>query len=323
MAVSWDTGAQIRLDLMDAFVEAAAPQTMYRAVFSPLPVPARVGSIKVAPFSSIATAPTTITRTPNTEYAEAALTLTSVLYECSDVGLQMSMDLAEQYPLNMEMAAAQTLKYKLEGAAEAAAVDVLFNATTGAVRAANGNIGPLTTPWNDPSATPLADIAGAIELLAQRSGGLMPDTLVVSSAAFVALKQNPDIVSRVPITVLRSDEEVANALAPVFGLQRIVVSRVMQGSTPVYPEDIALLAITAPANSLESTPAACRLVYWADDGDISREGWVVESYDKIETRSHIIRARRNAGYLVISANGLYGLTGVIGEPEDPDPGVVP
>lgn len=311
MAVSWDTNAQIRLDLMDAFVEASAPQTMYRAVFAPLPVPARVGSIKVAPFSSISVAPASITRTPNTEYAEAALTLTSVLYECQDVGLQMSMDMAEQYPLNMEMAAAQTLKYKLEGAAEAAAVNVLFNATTGAVRAANNNILSVTTPWSDTTSAPLADVALAIEGVAQRSGGLVPDTLVVSSNAFAALKQHPDIVSRVPVTVLRGDEEVANALAPVFGLQRIVVSRVMQGATGVYPVDTALLAITAPANSLESTPAACRLVYWVDDGDISREGWVVESYDKIETRSHIIRARRNAGYLVISSNGLFGLTGVM------------
>jgi len=311
MAISWSTNAEIRRDLTDAFIEAAAPAAAYRVVFSPLPVPSRVGAIKVAPFSSIAVAPTSITRSPNTEYTEGTLSLTSVLYECTDVGLQMSMDIAEEYPVNIEMAMAQALRFKLESAAEALAVNVLFNSTTGAVRAANNNILAVTTAWNAVGSTPIADVAAAYEVATAASGGITPNTLVLSPAAFLALKGHPDIIARLPVTVLRGDNEIEQALAGVFGIQNIIVSRVGTPSGYAWPAGTALLAVTAPANSLASTPAACRLVYWSEDGDISREGWVVESYDKIETRSHVIRARRNAGHVVISPRGLFGLTGVV------------
>jgi len=311
MSVNWTSGAQIRRDLLDAFIEAATPQAAYRAIFSPLPVPSRVGSVKVAPFSSISVAPTSINRAPNTEYNEAVLSLTSVLYECTDVGLQMSMDIAQEYPTNVEMAMAQSLRYKLETAAEAIGVDVLFNPTTGAVRSANGNTTAVSTPWNNPDSNPVGDVAQAYETIAEKSGGITPNTLVIGQAAFVALKQHPEVIYRMPATILKGDAEVAQALSGVFGVENVVVSRVADETGVKWPRDTALLAVTAPANSLASTPAACRLVYWSDDGDISREGWLVETYDKEETRSHIIRARRNAGYLVISNRGLYGLTSVV------------
>lgn len=305
--LTYSANAQIRRDLLDAFIEAKAPSVAYPAVFPQLAVPSRAGAIKVLPFSQVNTSVTAITRTPGQAYEEGSAALESVAYQCEDIGHQISMDMAQEYPVNAEAGVAQTIRYRLEAAVEANVANLIWNSTTGIVRAANNNVTTLTTAWSNPAVDPVADVMSAAEVIASQTGGFTPNVMVVSPQVFVTLKTNPAIVGRMSYMVDRSDEAVANALAPIFGVQKVVVARARQGTSQVWDADYTLLCVAAEPDSLASEPSGGRMVYWAEDGDISNGGWIVETIDDEITRSHIVRARRNASFVTLSVGAFYGL----------------
>ena len=305
--LTYQSNAQIRRDLLDAFIEARPPVVAYPAIFPQLPVPSRAGAIKYIPFSQVNTAPTSVVRTPGQAYGEAAVAMASAAYLCEDIGRQLSMDMAQEYPDGAEASAAVALRYQLEAAIEARAVSALLTDATPAISTANNNLTNLTTAWSDPTVDPVAGVQAAMEVVASRTGGILPNLLVVSPQLFTMLKTNPAIISRVSHMVDRSDETVAAMLAPIFGVERVVVSRARSGASQVWPADTAVLAVAAMPGDLASVPSACREVYWVGDGEPDSSGWVVETVDDEPTRSHIVRARKNAALLVISPSGLYGL----------------
>jgi len=308
--LNYATNAQIRRDLLDAFVEAAVPEVGYRALFPLTRVESRAGAIKVLPFGNVGT-PTSITRSAGSAYEDISMQLTSVPYQCSDIGLSVGLDMAEEYPLNMEMDAAKALRQRLEAQLELQAQDLLWNTATGAIRAANGNLTTLADPFSDPNVDPIPLINSARENVASATGGYLPNVAVMGPDTFGALIGNPNFVNRYPATSLRAAEEIRSMLAEALGVDKVVISRVRAGGGGYAWSDTLTLAVAASDFSTASEASACRFVFWPIDGEPDSNGWILDTVDDELTRSHYVRAHINGSMLVVSHRGLYGLSNTV------------
>lgn len=309
MPLSYATNGEIRRDLYDAFVEARPPDPGYKPIFTPLPVESRAGAIKVLPLGSVGT-PTSITRTAGSAYTDVSMVLQSVSYTCSDYGLSVSLDQAAEYPLSMEVGAARALRARLEAGLDDVAYSLLWG-TGGAISTAYGNMTTLAVPWTDPSADPVADIVAAAEAIAVATGGYRPTLMVIGPDTLSALVSSPAVVGRYPAVDMRGEPQVAAGLAALLGLDQVVVARTRTSSGYRWA-DRATLAIAATPGSPASEPAACRMAVWSgDDAPDPETGWVVETIDDPVTRSRIVRARINAGLVVVSPRGLYGIANTV------------
>nr|WP_309594671.1 major capsid protein [Moraxella osloensis] len=121
-----------------------------------------------------------------------------------------------------------------------------------------------TSQWTDPSSNPVGDIEKGKEVIRQ-SCGTDPNTLVLSPAAFKALKDHPAIAKRLTIT---ADGKAITAamLADLFEIDNVVVGKAVKWDdienkvVDVWGND-AVLAYTPTAAELDKEMPAFGYTY--------------------------------------------------------------
>ena len=122
--------------------------------------------------------------------------------------------------------------------------------------------------WNDPSGTPIEDVAAGVEAV-EAVTGFTPNTLVIGAKVLnTGLRTHPDILARLPDNAPRV---VRNEfLAALFGVERVLVAKAIQntsdeGATASYSRILgnhALLAYVNPSPGLR-LPTAMRMFVWS------------------------------------------------------------
>ena len=121
-----------------------------------------------------------------------------------------------------------------------------------------------TSQWTDPSSNPIGDIEAGKEAIRQKCG-VDPNTMVLSPAAFKALKNHPTVQKRLTIT---ADGKAITAamLADLFEIDNVVVGKAVKWDdienkvVDVWGND-AVLAYTPTAAELDKEMPAFGYTY--------------------------------------------------------------
>ena len=208
-------------------------------------------------------------RAPNTEAAVRSYTLSTDNYFC-DV-YSIAADVSEQIRANADPAldpeedAARVtaqdihLRMEIDFATAAFATGIWGTTVTG---------GTDFTQWDDPSSSPIEDVATALDTV-ETATGRTPNTLVLGAKVLnTGLKNHPDIIARLPDNAPRVTTTAF--LASLFGVERVLIAKAIrntaeEGATGSFSRILgnhALLAHVDPNPGLRS-PTAMRRFTWS------------------------------------------------------------
>ncbi len=168
------------------------------------------------------------------------------------------------------------------------------------------------------TATPIADVRGAMELVYDGSG-LIANAMIVSWKRYNVLKDVAEIIDRIKYSG-HDDPKKGNitrqAMAAVFGLDRIIVAGSQNNTADqgqaaslasIWPDARVQICKVAVTNNIKE-PCIGRTIHWGGGG--SSVGGVMESYRDETVRSDIIRNRMDSDEKRLYTEAGHLLTGV-------------
>ena len=275
------------------------------------------GSFGKIPIEQLLKTRTTL-RAPGSGYARGNFTFTPATFSCDEHGAEEPVDDTEakiyaDY-FDAELVAAQRARdsvlrnYELRVCALASSTSTWTGASlTTAV----------SNAWTSASsATPIADVTGAVNKVYDASG-LVANALIVSWKRFQSLRNCDEIVSRVKFSGLQDPTRKgisAAALAAVFDLEEVIVvgapqDTAAEGQTSTlsscWTDSRAMVCRVARTNDIKE-PCIARTIHYGEDG--STIGGTVESYREESSRSDIQRNRMDTDEIVMYAQAGHLLT---------------
>jgi len=217
--------------------------------------------------------------------------------------------------LDAELVAAQRARAKVLRALEQEVSAAVFNAATftGALTTA------VTNEWDDaPNATPISDVAGAMDA-ARLTGGILPNALVINWSVFNNLRQVAEIVERIKYWGGQSPNTTditAQALAQALGIDRVIVAGGLRNTANeaqpaalgnIWSNELAMICRVPKSNDLRE-PCMGRLFHYTGDG--STPGATVEQYRDESRRSDIIRSRMDYHAKIIYPQAAHLLSNI-------------
>lgn len=140
------------------------------------------------------------------------------------------------------------------------------------------------TPFSDAASDPIGTIKSAITQQQILSGGIRPNTLIITRPVMDALELHPDMLDRIN-RGQTSGPAIANeqAIAAIFGLSRLVALEAVMsdedtGENRFYGGNHMLLMYLNPTAGLRSITAAIKLE-WSRLGQFMTTGMTVRTFD--------------------------------------------
>jgi len=146
---------------------------------------------------------------------------------------------------------------------EKEAAAVLNNNTNFPVASPTDNGHTVSNNWSNASTgTPLADVQLGQTAIRKKTGGLLPDTLILPYSALVSISNNDSIINRIKNVSLTVENGLLKSpeLCSLFNVQRILVPGAMRDTanqglaasiSDVWSSDFASLVISAPTTTMD------------------------------------------------------------------------
>lgn len=309
MAIRYQSYARPRLDLGQAFIEAATSPSRFigtralRVFRSP---------VKSGTFSKInresLLRDRAVLRASGANYNRDVFEAEDDTFTCKEYGFEV--------PLGDDERALYASDFDAERAAMMLAADVLlmqqerriatalFNTTTWTGAALTTDVS--AQPWDTASSPVVDHVIDAKDKVRQLTG-MMPNALIIGQAQFNNLFKNDDLIGRLQNTVIPTIDQLQSYMARIFGVDMILVGAAVRNSASedgtfvaadVWSATYAMVAVVATGDSM-STPCLGRTVLWTPD---SPENATVEEYRDEPTRSTIFRVRQTTHEKVIDAS---------------------
>jgi len=265
-------------------------------------------------------------RAPRAGYNRSNYQFGKLSYSTSEHGAEEPVDDAEQrlYAslfdcelVHRERAIDVVLRgYESEVAA------AVFNAVTWA-----GLTTAATTAWDVAASMPLADVAAAKRLIADRIGA-PANALIMNQHVYDALRAVTEVLDRIiygggpgqPAAVTKA------ILAQLFDLEFILVASGVTNTadegqaatlSQIWSDDYAMVARVGATNDPIETCIG-RTFLWTGDGTATwgedQLGVIVEEYREENVRSSVLRARHWRGLKIVNAEAGQLLSGVLTPP---------
>ncbi len=164
----------------------------------------------------------------------------------------------------------------------------------------------VTTVWSNIAATIVKDVEAA-RAKVNAGTGMEANTLILNRNNYAYLLSNTEIVGRVGNARDKGQSEVANALANILGIDKILVGRGVYNTKPqgatayvgsqIWDDSYAMVAYVPDSNDA-TEPAIGRTFRWTEDCPTNP---VTESYIEPQTRSTVVRVRQNLDEKIIDA----------------------
>lgn len=305
------TRANPRLDLGAAFMEFIVQPGMFIGTRA---LPIFKTSQKAAYFPAITRE--SITRTPDAKratkgnYNRVVFETEDKSYACKEHGLEGPLGDDERAlyknDFDAELAVTKGVGSTLQLVQEVRIKDALFNTSTFTGSALYTDVSS-SAPFDTAASDAIGSVKAAVKKVLQNCG-LKAGTMVIGYEQFENLKLNTAIKAAIQYTQPLTDEQLARMIAPVLGLDQIIVGKAVyngakKGQTYsgsfVWPDDYALIMVNPPADGQDlSVPALGRTFLWDAD---SPENVTVEEYRDEAVRCDIYRVRASTDEKVIDA----------------------
>lgn len=166
-----------------------------------------------------------------------------------------------------------------------------------------------SNPW----ATAATDVIGQVldaKTKVYNMTGREPNALVLSRANLQNLLANTGILARFPGASLVTEAMLRNALAAIFGLEKLIVGRARYNSAPinetastftmanVWSDSYVGVALIGDQNAPRLTPCLGRTILWED---YASELWTVETYREEQSESDVVRVKNYVDEIVHDA----------------------
>lgn len=233
---------------------------------------------------------------PRTRPERVGFSLSNDSYFCDVYGLETDFDTQtlanEDTALDIRSAGAQMLTHRMLIDREVDFATKFFSTGVWGTEVAGGVSGSLATgeivAWDDyVNSTPIVDVRDARRAVQLKSGGMLPNTMVLSREAYDVLLDHPDILARFEggATTNQSALTTKAKLAEIFELTNLYVMDAIQNTAAEGATESnsfiggkhALLVHT-PATAGLMTPAAGLTFAWNSLPGASFEGLTVESF---------------------------------------------
>lgn len=249
----------------------------------------------------------TAKRAPGAGYERGEREFTKDSFTTTEYGIEEVIDdrEAQIYAdwFDAELVAAEVARDDLLRAAEKRVADLIFNATTW-----TANTTGITNEWDDAAnATPIADVKAA-RAAVYGATGIWPDTLIINRKVFNNLINVDEVVDRMKYQGFQDVRQGAitpAAMALAFDLRQILVAgsarnTAGEGATaslsPIWSDEYAMVCKVAETGNVRE-PCIARTFHWGADG--SQVGGTIETYDEVQSRSEVVRARHDVQEKVI------------------------
>jgi len=233
-------------------------------------------------------------RAPGTKFARSGYAATSTTYTTVQWALEHPIPdenrANSQVPLDLETAGVMWLGQKsLIRKERAFATDFMANSVWGST---DNNS---TTDWDDFTAgDPVSDVQTATLTISQATGS-DPNTMAMGLIVYQALQNHPDIIDRVKYTQTATLAGVRSALAAVFDMTNILVSKASYNSAnegqsfsgSAIIDDDCLVCSVAPSPGI-MTASAGYTFSWAGGGGT---GTIAPMYHEDQTDSDVVKIK--------------------------------
>lgn len=247
-------------------------------------------------------------RAPGTEANEVGFALSSDSYYCDDHALESAIPDEERdnadAPLQPEVDRVEFLTEKILLNQEIALADALL--ASGALP--DVDLAGTSAPWSDDAIDPLDSIEAARNAILAATQQV-PNTLVLSQAAFTALRNNAKIVDR--IRYASAGAIGAQALGGLLDLPQVLVARAVRNTAaagqaatmaPIWGTH-ALLLYLPPRASLKCVAPVLTFA-WGQAGGSSR-GVSVQTWREERRKSTMVRVQKYYDQKVVAAGAAY------------------
>lgn len=260
-------------------------------------------------------------RAPGAGYARGNWTFTTETFATVEHGAEEPVDdneaaMYRDY-FDAEVVSALRARSAVLLNAEKRVADAIFNTSTWTGSALATGV---STTWSTAaSATPIADVEGAVQKVYDGTG-IWPDTIIMSKKVFRLLRNVDEIIERIASSGAGSPTKATDInesmLAQVFDLPKVVVAGSSKNTaaegqdasiSQVWSDTQVMVCKTASSQDFRE-PCLGRTFHWGDDG--SSVGGTVESYREEQTRSDVIRVRHQVDEKVIYKELGHLLTGI-------------
>lgn len=269
-------------------------------------------------------------RPPRGAYKRDDFNWTKDSFSVKEHGVEEVVDdaLIERYGdiIRAETICSQRAVHRVLAALEQAIADAVFNTTTWTGSALTTAI---TTDWtNAASATPLADLDGAIEKV-KASSGMMPNTIILTDLALRYFKRTAEVEDLLKYSGRDDPKNLGDSLRELFEIENILVARSFNNSAKegqsasfsrYWNSDRVMVChvhndgmdgdLEAPMPNIGRTifPTGTGIPLPGMDED-GESGLIVEEYREEARRGGVMRARTKYQVKVIHAEAGHLLTG--------------
>lgn len=253
---------------------------------------------------------TSTDRTSKGGYARDDFQFEDDSYATKERGAECPVDdrLAKMYRhyFDAEQVAARRAVDRVLRNQEKRIADAIFNTTT------FGSATNVSNEWDDhANATPVDDVL-ASKLRVYAACGLWPDSLIITRATYLHLRECAQIVDRLKYAGIwdPSRPVTVEALAQVFDLRQVLVAggtknTANEGQTAAFSEiwndEYAAVCKVAETNDI-AEPCLGRTFHWTADG--SMIDCLVETYRDETARADIVRARHEVAEKIIYTEAI-------------------
>jgi len=245
-------------------------------------------------------------RAPRGNYNRDGFSAKDLSYKCEEHGLEGALDDSERSlyisDFDAELVTVRITTRRILQAQEKRIATGVFN--TGTWTGADLFTDLSASPWDDATVDVIKQIRDT-KAKVRKNTGLVPNTLICSETNIDRLKSNDGIKDAIKYTSRVTDAELMNALADLFGLERIFNAKGIRNSAKegkpfvsadIWSDDFAMVAWIAGDGNDLSQPSMGRTFLWEED---SPDNAVVEQYRDEDIRSDIFRVRHHVDEKII------------------------
>jgi len=247
-----------------------------------------------------------VKRAPRGNYNRDTFATKDVLFACQEYGLEGVLDDSERNlyksDFDAELHTSQIIQRRLLLAQEKRVSSACFNTTT--FTGADLYTDNSGNPWSAVGTDVITQVRTAREKV-RKNCGMEPNAIVFSKTNWDSLLANTGIKSAIQYVARLTEAEIANALADILGIQKILVGKGILNSakegkpfsgSDVWTANYALVAVVPSEGQNLSDPALGRTFLWIED---SPENVTVEEYREEGVRGDVFRVRHNVQELII------------------------
>ena len=227
-------------------------------------------------------------------------------FACKEHGLEGPLDDSKRRlyasDFDAELAMSQIVGRRLLQAQEIRVANLIMNPTVFTGTALYKDYS--SNPWSNAGTDVVSQMKFARQKI-RKNSGLEANTLVMSRTNWDYLLVNNAVKEAIKYTARTTEQVIANALADVLGIDRIIVGNGIRNSSKegatfsgsdIWSSDYAILGIMSNAGQDLSQPTLARTFLWVND---SPENVTVESYRDEPVRSDVFRVRHHTDEQII------------------------